>query len=58
MKPYGLLRKIKHFKAKKDYHLHSKKGKKIESWWEDYSTIYSRTTMKRENSLLIKRNYD
>ena len=28
MKPYGLLRKIKHFKAKKDYHLHSKRVRK------------------------------
>ena len=42
MKPYG--RKNEPIKGgntwKIDYHLHTKKGRKIENWWEDMSEDY------------------
>ena len=42
MKPYG--RKNEPIKSgntwKIDYHLHTKKGRKIENWWEDMSEDY------------------
>lgn len=42
MKPYG--RKNEPIKGgndwKKDYHLHSKNGKKIGNWWEEMSEAY------------------
>lgn len=42
MKPYG--RKDEPIKGgnfwKRDYHLHSKNGKKLDNWWEEMSEAY------------------
>jgi hypothetical protein len=48
MKPFGREKKIKGSGIwKQDYHLH-RKNKKLGNWWEDMSTIISRSTMKQK----------
>ena len=53
MKPYGREKKVNgsdhrfgsHWK--KDYHMHDKKHRKVESWWEGICDYLSRTEIKR-----------
>ena len=48
MKPYGREKKISGSgRWKKDYHLHDKNHRKLESWWEDICCFISRKTMKQ-----------
>lgn len=47
MKPYGRIKTVKGSGSwKKDYHLHTKKGRKLESWWEGICDHLSRSRMK------------
>ena len=45
------LKRINYFIGKIDYHCH-KNGRKVGSWWEDYSSKMSRRTLKQ----ILKRN--
>jgi len=48
MKPYGREKKVKGSgRWKKDYHLHDKNHRKIESWWEGICGYISRERMKQ-----------
>lgn len=63
MKPYGREKKINgsshvfgsHWK--KDYHLHDKNGRKVESWWEGIACYLSRSKMKQDIMQKIKEEY-
>lgn len=49
MKPYGREKKISGSGLwKKDYHLHNKKHRKVESWWEAIADYLSRSAMKQK----------
>lgn len=60
MKPYNLGKKLSSGTTsfsgswKTDYHLHTKKGRKIENWWEGMVHFVSRRTVKQD----IKRQLD
>lgn len=59
MKPFGLIKRIKYFIGKKDYHCHDKRHHKIGSWWEGYSEISSRSTVKRQiKKEIIQQEYE
>lgn len=59
MKPYNLGKKLSSGTSdmgipwKKDYHLHTKKGRKIENWWEGMTNYVSRRKLKQELKKLI-----
>lgn len=48
MKPYGREKKVKGWKNKVDYHVHTKKGRKIRNWWEEIINLIPRTTIKQK----------
>ena len=48
MKPYGRNKYITGGQEwKKDYHLHDKRHRKVESWWEGIADFISRSAMKQ-----------
>lgn len=57
MKPYGQEGKTKASGIwKKDYHLHDKNHRKLESWWEGFAHFVSRKTIKQRIKKLILNN--
>lgn len=55
MKPYNLGKKLSSGTTdcngsswKKDYHLHTKRGRKLENWWEEMINYISRRTEKQK----------
>lgn len=59
MKPYNLGKKLSSGTAKwgvpwkKDYHLHTKRGRKLENWWEGMINYTSRRTEKQKLKRLL-----
>ena len=51
MRPYGSIRRIRHFPGKVDGHCHDSRHRKLGTWWEGYSDTVPRSTMR----LLLKR---
>lgn len=55
MKPYGREKHVSGGQTwKKDYHLHDKKHRKVESWWEGITDFLSRSAMKQK----LKKTYE
>lgn len=64
MKPYNLGKKLSSGTTsfsgswKTDYHLHTKKGRKIENWWEGMVHFVSRRTVKQDIKRQIDSNFN
>ena len=59
MKPYGREKKVEGSGGwKKDYHLHDRNHRKIESWWEGICDYVSRARMKQDIKKEIKKEIE